>query len=1529
MRNRMLALVLVLAIMASFVVMPVSAETAAQSAAQTSETCPCGCGKVLDDISWKSWDVNTTGDPAAGHYYLDGDYVQNGQKEIMAGNSVVLDLRGHTITSESYSRLLLVYGRMYVMDTVGGGRFMSKTSGGAFGGVVMVATNEVNDALFQLCSGTITRDDTNKGSRRGGLIQVSQTATFRMTGGMLLNGTTVSTAYPDTLEPGGCVAGISSACTVEILGGQIIGGESATHGGNIYNVGTTILKNCHILGGTSAKSGGNICQNGGSLTVENCVIESGVANEAENGGGNICAMTGAAVSIKDSTVRNGWTAYRGGNIYLGTATATIENTKIEAGVAKNRGSNLYGYTTAALTIKDCDLPGDIGFTGKELKLEGKVKIGLLNYGLRLNYGTVCAAPLDASGLTEGSEIYVGAEGAFTTPGANKNYFKGAIRTVLSETEDGLVGTKAADGEQGGYCPHCGEQVTWKLFSTTDSMVQSCLEDSATDTDPACTGRHIESGHYYLGSTQTGFAQYYVGVYQNLENIKDVVIDLAGYHITANGRAFYIRGKSSNAQQSSLTILDSYGGSYVYGKGSNNQPGGVIYNEGSNLTIYGGNYVYKPVEGRNITGGGVILNGNSFKMYGGTLDGSLFVYTDASTTEKTYSYNGGCLMQYNGSQYDFTMTAGRMIGGTAQAGGCAYFGSNNIVNITGGQFDSGKTNVGGGANIRMYGTDTNKSAVFHMSGASVRDGRVEVTGTGGGNLSLQYGTITVSDTYIEGGYAAAYGGNILTGVRSNITITDCIIEGGYAAAQSGNVHISATNTTTMWDNCQFLNGSGTYGGNVTSGNGYNTFKGGQFLYGKARTSYGGNLVTNAGNVSATSDNNTQVLADDNGNVPLIAGGYAKTYGGNLYVGGVTNLQAARMINGKADTYGKDLYVNKGSNQSLLTVGEGLTGTVYVRFHTGLLGANVYGEPIDRTACQVINATMILEGDEYQGALLCAKNGQLYVGTIAVVDENGSYTWFTDREDALQACGEGSYLRLFTAADLVLTRDVTVDIYGNNINISGPYTATVMDTKGGGKVTLAQETKAPESYITEDGVRYIYVRNENELTAHPLEMRISSVSLRPASTGLYYNSFWRSDEVTGPMIQKYGVAVSTYGVPNENFKDAESRCIWTANEGEIPDQATMSSVLVNNIMKTLEQDENRTAEQNQENGEREIHAAAYVELTDGTVLMSNPVSYSLLEVLKELDRLVQEEPDTYRKHTNTLRDLHTNWKDFGMGNWNFDKLTEPKEDDVIDILMIGNSFCYYFVEELVGLAAADGIKMRVCNVYYSGCKMSQHYNWWMAGDAPYQFFETTAEKGRVQTNNVSLEWCLAQGEWDYISIQSLNITTNDPQQLMLDNKLYLDTFYGYFREQFPKATMTWHQTWSYAVGTAGNGTVTTAETQAANHQRNHDAARLICQEYDLLNVPTGDAWAIIRADGYDKLCARIGKGTNHEGDYYHDGDVGGGQYLNACVWYEIITGNSCVGNTYRPVYKYNGTEIPLNSEMTYEKLQEAAHQAATAQ
>ena len=64
-------------------------------------------------------------------------------------------------------------------------------------------------------------------------------------------------------------------------------------------------------------------------------------------------------------------------------------------------------------------------------------------------------------------------------------------------------------------------------------------------------------------------------------------------------------------------------------------------------------------------------------------------------------------------------------------------------------------------------------------------------------------------------------------------------------------------------------------------------------------------------------------------------------------------------------------------------------------------------------------------------------------------------------------------------------------------------------------------------------------------------------------------------------------------------------------------------------------------------------------------------------------------------------------------------DPATDDTFNLLMIGNSHCYYYADELVGLATAAGIKLRVSNVYYSGCIISEHYKWWKNNEGHYQF------------------------------------------------------------------------------------------------------------------------------------------------------------------------------------------------------------------
>lgn len=1522
MNKRLLSFILAVAMVCAMVVMPVSADPVAVTA--VTEGCPCGCGSALSDVQWQTWDPNTIGVPPTGHYYLNSDYEQAAQLEIISGNKIVLDLRGHRLTTDDYHRLFLLHGYLAVMDTVGGGRFSAKTTGAGYGGIIMVSNNETNDATFEFLSGTMMPDSASKGSRRGGMVQLGANTTFRMYGGRLMNGTTVNGSYN---EPGGAIAGINSSVLIEILGGEIIGCESSTYGGAIYNLGTTVLKNCSIIGNKAASSGGNICQNGGSLTIENCTIADGVATTS---GGNIYAMTDAAVTVKDSIVRNGYAGNHGGNLYMGTASGIVENTEIFAGVAANRGNNIYGSATATtLTVKDCQLPGDVAYIGQTLTLEGQVKIGLLNNGLRLWYDD-SAATLDASGLTDGSEIYLDANADIT--GADAAYFKGAMRTVLTQTETGFTATQAAAGEQGGYCPHCGEAVVWKEFSLTDSLVQNCLLDSATDEDSTCTGRHIASGHYYLPASMTGVAQHYVGAYLSSSGTlqtNDVVIDLNGCDVTTIGRFFYLRPKDADGNANYLSLMDSVGGGAVTGSGASNQGGGVIYNEGSVLNIFGGKYVYTPSGTRNVTNGGVVYNGGTFNMHGGILDGSAYTYTDQSTTEKTYTYYGGALYMGGGSTKVLNMTAGRMIGGTAQSGGTAFFSYNDQVNISGGQFTGGTANVDNGGNIRLYSTGSSRIAgVFNLSNASITDGTAT---TAGGNLFIHYYTTKVNSCYIDGGTAGDYGGNISCGSSSTDTFTDCQILNGNGK-RGANFYVGATTATANLNNCLVTNGTATtYAGNLYAGNGYINIRGGEISFGTAAT-YGGNIAANAGNYSATSNNYTRVAADDEGNVPLIAGGTAGTYGGNIYLSGVLYLDDAQLIGGTAATSGNDLYMKELSKQSLLSVGSGVTGEMSAFINSSFFGEDGYGAVISNTACNVLNARITLEGD-YKGALLCSADGKLSIGAIAVVDAAGAYTWYVDAQTAIAQCPADGYVRLYTAQDVVLTKDCAVDICGQTVNISGAYTLYGMDSSGddftvpAGKVIAAAET-AVASSTDVGGKQYIAVTEAEGVSFHRIQAQITDVALRPSAAGLYFIGSFGCDETVSANIESYGIAVSTENMPGADLM-TDSDTHYTEFAGSTMENgASKTSVLVSDIMK-----DERSADLNSAYGKTPVFATAYLKLKDGSVVLSDTesseddVAYSLYDLLVALDRLIMEDPINYRPFTNSLRSFYTQWEDDGMGDWDLNKIPDPGDNGIIDVLFIGGSFNYYYVEELYGLAEAAGIPMRVCNLYYSGAGPKQHWTWWKNGESPCQFFNTDGN-GRVKTDNVSLEWALAQAEWDVLTMQypSGTVKTATAQEGFDSLDLYSKELSDYLHEQFPDAMQCWGQVWAYQVGYDRDGyTVPDRETQLGLHQRHKELAYLAAAAYDRTLIPCGEAWEFVRQDGYDTLCARLGKGTDHEGDYYHEGDIGGGQYLNACVWFEMITGESCVGNTYVPTYVYNDEDYELLDGITVEALQSAAHQA----
>ena len=276
------------------------------------------------------------------------------------------------------------------------------------------------------------------------------------------------------------------------------------------------------------------------------------------------------------------------------------------------------------------------------------------------------------------------------------------------------------------------------------------------------------------------------------------------------------------------------------------------------------------------------------------------------------------------------------------------------------------------------------------------------------------------------------------------------------------------------------------------------------------------------------------------------------------------------------------------------------------------------------------------------------------------------------------------------------------------------------------------------------------------------------------------------------------------------------------------------------------------------------------------------------------------------------------------------TTESEKEVLDILMIGSSSCYYYVEELYAVADAAGYQLNVTNLYQGGCTIKKHWEYIEnPADAKgkCQYF-VSGSLGRYKHPTITTTpEALAFADWDVICVQQPWSVQGaaDYETGMAACTPYAANMINYIRQQCPEAELYWHQNWAYAVGYQHpvnedddptnddpNKDMLDITVQNRVHSVIRQVALTVCEENNVKRVPSGEAWQLARAIVGDTLC-KI--------DLCHDGDSQGGQYLNACVWFETLTGESCLGNTWRP------TDYTLNEEKLL-ILQECAHNAVAA-
>lgn len=225
------------------------------------------CAEITEwkELTLDALTTSTTGSDRlmfkeSGSYYLPYDLKLSGVIDILPGQNITVCLNGCKL--ESASRVFMVVGELTVTDCDTTG--VVTTAYASNGGVVKLS----NSGTFNLYGGTLI--DTATVATGGGAVVVStdgygsitpsekKTTVFNMYGGTLSGN--------ETSGSGGNVTLFHDNCFFNMYGGTIENGEATNYGGNIKCYSSVSLLGGTVTGGTAAK-GDDVYFNNGTLTI--------------------------------------------------------------------------------------------------------------------------------------------------------------------------------------------------------------------------------------------------------------------------------------------------------------------------------------------------------------------------------------------------------------------------------------------------------------------------------------------------------------------------------------------------------------------------------------------------------------------------------------------------------------------------------------------------------------------------------------------------------------------------------------------------------------------------------------------------------------------------------------------------------------------------------------------------------------------------------------------------------------------------------------------------------------------------------------------------------------------------------------------------------------------------------------------------------------------------------------------------------------------------------------------------------------
>lgn len=503
--------------------------------------------------------------------------------------------------------------------------------------------------------------------------------------------------------------------SLSISGGALVGGLTATDGGQLYTVGTTSLSNVEINGNTATNRGGGIYNavqkaSDGDVAGRGQLTLNGVSfsgNEAAQGGAiyNAGTLTANAVSFSNNSATG-----QGGAIY-NTGTMTVGGTF--TGNKAAQGGAISNHKAAESTVSD----GSI-FTSNEANVGGAI------------------SHVDSGKLTIGNNVRFESNKSITGQG-------GALHNQRASTEIGdnvKFYNNIAEGFCGGaiYQDTDGAYASVTIGTGAEFVGNETLKSGgAIYNYNAGDGATITIGAgAKFGSNKAGNSGGAIINFGGIVSVADATF--TNNSASKGGGAIY--NDSYGKDDSSFTID---GSTFT---GNSAAQGGAIYNNKGSVTIGNGTVFENNYStGQNYGGGAIYSNGGSV--------------TIEDNVQFTNNYLNQPISESTNGDY-------RSAGGAIAAWGSTELniGKNVTFENNGYNAETGKAAWASGGAIYL---DTNKTELAHMT---IGEGTVfkgNVAGSLGGAIYAADSQTTISSALFDGNKAGSWGGAMFIGQYFNL------------------------------------------------------------------------------------------------------------------------------------------------------------------------------------------------------------------------------------------------------------------------------------------------------------------------------------------------------------------------------------------------------------------------------------------------------------------------------------------------------------------------------------------------------------------------------------------------------------------------------------------------------------------------------------------------------------------------------------------------------------------------------------------